>query len=233
MAAVRKNAREPSLAVSVFLGLIVALIGVVLGAGYMMALPATHYPSVEEREKALEATSESEVIRPPDLYYYKGSVARTAQWTQKRATFVGGSATEVRVSSEQVNAWMSSSFRKPSQKKEEEASGLLLFPSPPNFYFDGDKNVHMSVDLAVDYNGREFAVTATAIGSFERSNPNGFTIQRVRLNSALVPPFLSQRVMDLILATFQETEEYQTLKDAWRKLRSVEIVDDAVVLRLR
>lgn len=235
MAVRAQKHRQPSLILTLVLGLLTLLLGAGLGAISLVAQPVepvTSLPPPEERSQGA-------------VYWVKGSGAAGGQWRAKRAAIIGEASGRLRLSEGELNAWsrsrLQSALNRSSGLEAEEESGDapgfgILEASAPQFTFvDGRLNMSAEVRFPLFSDSRRFVYQV--VGDFGTS-PGGqvrFVAEAGTLGRApllhlpLVGPLLHRQFTGL----FASGEEWQELAGHWQAIAEIAVEDEALVITLQ
>lgn len=237
MASRSKKPRRPSLVLTIVLGVLTLLLGMVLGAISLVSQEVqevSELPPAEERE-------------PGVVYYVKGSTAPGPQWRAKRAALLAGNTGVMRVSERELNDWSRSSFRQSNRpdaaQEADEADGEVDEPtffgleanvSPPNFALrEGRLQIACHLELPLFGDSRKFVYRV--IGTFESADggvrfvPGEGTFGRAPLvNIPIVGSLLHREIRGL----FTGSEEWRALAEHWSAMGAVEVEGESLVVTL-
>ncbi|WPJ95542.1 hypothetical protein SH580_19170 [Coraliomargarita algicola] len=233
--------KTPSATGVYFCAVLMALLGALLGFGYMLAFPAKAFGSQAEYETSLADSSKKPSKaakadlgpKPGDAYYIEGAVLSSRSWEAKRASLSMEGAQSVEISTGEINAWMAAKFR-PGQSASEndEEANLLIVPGVPNVGIVGDGQFYLNVPTTITAFGASDDFTISVLCELNASQPK---IRSVNVRSAKVPmpQLLGARLLAVLSQGYAATEEYQIISEAFARADSVEVVGDQFVFKLR
>ena len=228
----KTDAKDPSLLGVVFFALLFALIGSVSGFTLLASIRPEPFSSVAEFESEMEKNSEKRLL---NAYYFKGPTSSLDNWVLKREILLNSNSTTVELTDAEINAWIAKKFdfvQTPlSQKKKLK---LVIIPGLPNFFINTAEGIHFSMKLEVVIQGQIIRSQILGKGHFSGENPVGFQLSELRLNEASIPfpAKLSDRLLDLLVKSLNDNEEFIALKEAWQKVNSVEVIENGIRLSL-
>ena len=229
-----KNTEEqsPSIGGILFCAVIVALVGALLGFLFLASVPPTSFKSVADLQAYLEKNPEPVLL---DVSYFEGRISRSRSWEPKRETLLNGSATTVEFTADELNAWMSSKFRNSSPAASgEDAPDIVILPGVPNFFIDEKAGFFFNLPTNLTVYGSAHDCIIMAKGHFSGAQPE-FTMDALHANGAAIPLLggLGDQFVGALLQAYSETDEFVAVQAAWEKVESVELVGDAIRLKLR
>lgn len=219
---------------ALFMGILSAMFGALLGVLYMASFPASAFNSVREFDSFMEAKAERQ-DRPGDAYFMKGQNLQTREWEAKRQALIDGEAgSVVDLADRELNAWFSSKFKVGKPPKSEGLPNLTILPSVPNIYF-GDEIVYVSLPVEISLFGKSYDHTIFITGTFSDDGELKLQIESLNLDSAGMP-FLDQvgsTFVNRILQAYSATEEYGVFQKICGRVESVEQSEGKLHLTLR
>lgn len=233
MSSVIKDKSEPSLLFVSIFALITAGVGGLTGFIYLMSFSSKAYSSVQERAAALEDRESTDSI-PGDAFYIEGPTLRSNSWQTKRQQLIDGSAPTIRVTAEEINAWMEAKFRPAVVQTDEENNGLMLQPDRPNVGITREGTTYLNLPTEISGYGIDGNYVLSAQVRYASGAPTRLLIDHLQIGGAAVPlpRILGAKIVSSILEAFSGTEEYPLIRQAWSRVRSVEIAEGALVLSL-
>lgn len=233
MASVLKEKSEPSL---IFVGIYAAVMvgfGILLGFIYLMSFPLQAYPSMEKRADDLEKR-ESSNSNPGDAFYIEGPRSGSSAWEAKRGQLVEGSASRVRLSAGEINAWLQNKFRPSAVAEGSESKDLLIEPDSPNIGITEDGAVYLNLPAKISGYGMDGKSIFSAQVHYTADAPPRLSVDRLQIGGAAVPlpGILGSQIVSAMQRAFSSAEEYVVLSKAWDRVQSVEASDGALVLTL-
>ena len=192
------------------------LLGAVIAAGYLAVQPV-------QSVRSMPAEPEKGVV-----YYVTGSEsgAARAQSMRKRQLLVEGGATEIRLSEQELNAWIASSQANPDGEDDE--SGILKVDSV-NFRV-ADDALQIGLPCTFSLLGLNRSIIVQARGGFEKSGdrfvfaPDSLMIGGLAAHRL---PVVADIVMGQVLSGQEFPEELQS---AWGALSEVSVEGNELVL---
>ncbi|ADE54145.1 hypothetical protein [Coraliomargarita akajimensis] len=230
----KKKSQEPEVSLSgvILMAAINLVIGGLLGFIFLSSMPAKLFSSVADLERFLEDSEQSEYPKPGEVYYIKGPEAKGRAWENKRNQFLQGDASELSISVAEINSWMASRFH--AAKPDENARGIVVAPGTPNLSAEDAENIYISIPLDVMVYGKSYKKNFIATGDFMPGVPLRFQLSSGYVDSAQLPSAAAaQSVLDRLMGAYRVTDEYKAIREAWQRVESVEIVDGALILKMR
>jgi hypothetical protein len=228
---IEKALYGPSL-VEVFFGAVLGLFaGVLVACIYLVFKPV---PTLRELPKE----------RPRGMVYYlpgSDSKAKGAAWQTKQKQFLSGKS--IQVIEDELNAWVSSSFKmeappapqknKPNASTPPPAGGPapdgIFIPSKPNFKIVNDK-LQIGLNCTLNWYGVMTDVTLQSTGTFTRDGAHFvYTPETLYLGSC--PLHMLPSVSGLLMAHLTSKGKVpDEFRDAWFKLNDVVVLGGALKL---
>lgn len=228
-----KTEKSPSVLGVYFYAVLIALFGALLGFAYMMTFPAQAFSSQAEYEASLAGLEEPvPPPRPGDAYYIEGPILRTRSWETKRELLKAPGGQTVRLSPGEINAWMTAKFRQGLPPASEEEPSVLIVPGVPNVAITEAGIMHLNLPTTITAYGSTNDFTVCARGVFAALD---FRFETIRVSNAKLPlpNILGTRLFETLAQSYQSTEEYAILSEAFARAASVEIEDGELVFVLR
>jgi hypothetical protein len=228
------NKSEPSRFFVFFYALVFCGFGLLLGVAYMMSFPLKVYSNLEERAAALEGRKSLDSV-PGDAFYIEGPTLRNRAWERKREQFLNGGATSLRVTPGEVNAWFAAKFRSANTETGEEESGLTLIPSLPSIGVSEEGTLYLNLPAKIKGYGMDGDHVLSARARYASGAPAKLLVEHLQIGGAAVPlpGVLGSRIVSKIIRGFSTAEEYALIREAWKRVESVEIGENALVFSLR
>ena len=218
------------------LGFSFASLGVMLGFAYMLQfegkavakasdLPVPAESSAEEAEEAEDVPP----IKPGDTFYVENRLSNTRNWIEARQQIVEGTASEVRLSGGDLNAWIRQ--RTQLLVPPEESRGILVIPGRPAFGTGRDNTFYINMSLQVSAYGLKDELKLIAQCGTEGA---GIRVDSLFLNSARIPlaSTLGQRLLLTLTRPFQGNEDFEIIRDAISRADSLQVSGGEFVLKL-
>jgi hypothetical protein len=208
--------------------------GILLAFSLLVSTPLKRFTSVKDRDVFLEQNAGAG-IKPGELYYFEGPVARGREWQQKLDVFLNGTDTVLEVTAAQVNACLASMLRPPSQPPAGASSTIMIVPKMPNLFVDENEGIFFSLPTEVSIFGSQHKLVVCARGHFSPGSEVTFTMEALYLNNAGIPVMggLADRVVATVLQGYLQSAEFIALRQAWAQVESAELVADTIRLKLR
>lgn len=208
-------------------------LGGVLGFICLMLFPLHAYPNLQEREKAL-AGRESRDAYPGDAFYIEGPISRSPEWQVKRQELIDASASTIRVSVGEINAWLEAKFRTSAVPASEGETGLVLRPERPNVGMTADGTTYLNLPANISGYGLDGNYVLSAKVSYRAGAPARLSVEQVQIAGAAVPlpGIIGARIVSAIIESFSSAEEYALIREAWSRVQSVQTTDGAFVFIL-
>lgn len=227
------DVKDPSLFGVVFCALLVALLGALFGFDLLASIPSQPFESIADYESALEENVEPKFLNP---HYFKGATsAPSNEWAQKRETFLNENSTTLDVNDADINAWVASQCTQ-VQVSSSEGEGPKQFAVlyPPNFFIDATKGIHFNIPVEISIPGKTVDCVLIGEGRFSSGNSPDFRLSKLSLNAASIPfpDKLCGRLLEPVFESFYGSDEFAALKDAWKKVDSVELIERGIRLNL-
>lgn len=228
-----KKTSETSL---LFIGIYACMmlwIGCFLGFISLILFPLKSYAKEQEHEQALEERAFSHPM-PGDAYYIEGPISRSSSWELKRQQLIDGSASTIRISVGEVNAWLNAKFRALATPQDEEARGLIIEPDRPNVGISEAGTIYLNLPTKLTGYGLDGGYVMSARVRFKDGAPARLAINRLQIAGAAVPfpRLIGSGIASRLIAAFSSAEEYGVMRDAWQAVQSVETADSDFILHL-
>ena len=226
--------KGPSRAGLVCTASLLAWAGMLLAFSLLVSSPLKRYTSVKDRDVFFEHNAGAG-LKPGELYYFEGAVARGREWQPKLAVFLNGTNTVLEVTAAEVNACIASMLRPPSRPPAAESSTIMIVPKMPNLFVDENEGIFFSLPTEVSIFGSHHKLVVCARGHFSPGSEVTFTMEALYLNNAAIPVLggLADRVVATLLKGYSESAEFIAFRQAWAKVESAEVVADTIRLKLR
>lgn len=207
--------------------------GVFLGVIYLMSFPLEAYSSLDERAAAMEGRESLDPI-PGDAFYIEGPTLRTGTWGVKREQLFNASSQRIRVTPGEVNAWFEAKLRSAAPTTEEEKSDLTLVPEEPNLGISKEGVIYLNLPANISGYGMNGDYVLSAQVRFAKGSPAKLKVEHLQIAGAAIPfpSLLGSQIVSNIIKGFNSAEEYALFSEAWKRVESVEVEGDALVLTL-
>lgn len=227
-----KSEKSPSVLGFYFYASLMALFGASLGFVYMVNFPAQAFSSQKEYEASLaELEAPIPAPKPGDAYFVEGPVVRTRTWEPKRAQLVAAGPQTVKFSAGEINAWMTAKFR-PGSSPAGEVSSVLIVPGVPNVAITEAGTLYLNLPTTITAYGSssDFTVSARCV-----VDASGLQFKTIQVSSAKVPfpNSLGKKIFEILSQSYQSSEEYTILSDAFARANSIELIGGELVFKLR
>lgn len=207
------------------------IVGCILGFIFLASFPVKALASMDEL-KALNTAREDRPLGPKDGYYFETPQGQSRNWQAQRDKLLNGTVSEIDISFSDLNAWLGNSFRPGSPPVGPDKPKIVFSPREPKLGTDGSGTVYISLPVSASVWGVAKRYLVSAKGHF---NANGhFDLEQMKVNNAIVPqiPGLASSVFNALLGSFSGTEEYESLSQAWSKVKSVEVTENSLLIKL-
>jgi hypothetical protein len=225
--------KSPSIFGVFFFATLMALLGALLGFVYMASFQAQAFSSQADYEASLAEIEEPiPAVKPGDTYYIEGSIASNRSWEVKRQQLAQGQAVSVRIAEPELNAWMSAQFRQRTPSNDADKASLLIVPAVPNIALLGEGSFYLNLPITITAYGSTRDFTLSARCHLDASSKLSF--ESVSLSSAKVPlpDIVGARLLEVLMQSYQSTEEYQILSEAFARADSVAVEGRELVFNL-
>lgn len=234
MSLVNKKEEENTSGNGVFvMAILVALVGMLLGALYLSSYPALAFSGEKDLNSFLEGKADRPV-RPGDFYYMEGSALRTSEWEKKRNLLLGDASGMVELTHGEFNGWLASKFRAPPPASGDDAGSVLISPGVPTVYFD-ETNIYFNLPTEIVFFGTSRKYSISAKGQLSDGGPVQFKIDSIHFNNAGVPlgNILGKQIMGMLMKAYTSTEEFIEMHGAWARIESIEQGDGVIRIQKR
>ena len=232
MKPVQKEDTGPTLIGIIISALCMATIGCLLGFAFLSAFPVKAIATAKDLEGILEERA-GLAARPGQAYYFEAPIARSRNWELQRQALLSGTAPSAEFQFEDLNAWASRYFRPASAPVNEEEPNVLLLPGTPKFGTDGTGDIYCVLPINATVFGYSKDYTVYAVGEFKPES-KAFEVKSMYVNGAAFPPVpgIAHMVFNSFLEAFAQSDEYQTLAEAWESVDAVEVTANSIRLRM-
>lgn len=217
----RRREQEPLVrpTTAFFLGLVVAVIGLLAGIGDRARYPAESVRELPTEEDRIEGR----------VYYVPGSERMSASPADIERRFVANDS-PLRLLEGDVNGWTRQTLPFPQRQQGDEKAYLSILPGPPNFRFDTDF-AQVVIPLQARLFGTDYDVALITSGKFGRSGDGAaFKPVSASLGSAPIPPFMVSIVAAFAKKIYRDADGMAELERAWSGYHSVQASEGAVTL---
>lgn len=233
MSSLTKEKAEPGL---VFVGIyafMMAGFGGLFGFIYLMSFPLKGFSNLQERAEALEARESPGPITA-DAFFIKGPTLRTSSWETKRQQLIDASATTIKVTAGEINAWLGTKFRPSAVPTDQNEKDLLIEPDRPNIGITSEGEIYLNLPAKISGYGLDGSYALSAQVRYSRASPPDLLVDHLQIGGAGVPlpGILGAQLVSAILQAFSSAEEYAVISQAWNRVQSVEVSDRALILTL-
>lgn len=229
---VAEKQKGPSLIGVFFFSIPMALIGASLGFLLLASISPKPFKSVAEYKSDLEENPRQTLL---DAHYFKGYKSSGEGWAQKRDFLIAGNGPTVILTESEMNAWLVNKFTK-LQKSflDEEEPKLFIVSGVPHFFIDVNEGIHFSMLLEIVIFGKQFNRLLIGKGYFSEDDSNKFSLSELRLNEAKIPysEKLYDYLLNSLLGSFDDNDEFVVLEEAWKNVNSVELIEGGLRLNL-
>jgi hypothetical protein len=228
-----KQKSEPSHLFVYLYAIGMAAFGVLIGMLYLMSFPMTAYSSIEDRARDLEGRESLDPV-PGDAFYIEGPTLRSRIWEAKRKQLIEGSVQTITVTEGEINAWFEAKFRGSTPTNDDDASGLVLVPDVPNLGISEEGTVYLNLPADITGYGLDGNYVLSAQVHFSSGAPAKLKVDHLQIGGASVPlpGQLGAHIVSTVIKGFKSAEEYAVFSEAWERVESVEVLDDALVFTL-
>lgn len=228
----KTDAKDSSLFSIAFFAILMALIGALFGFIALALISPKPFGSVVEFESQFEEDARPTLL---SAHYFEGSESKLNDWAQKRESLLTGDDGTIELTDSEINAWIVDKFEKPKALylKEEEPKSYIV-PGPLNVFIHADEGIYFSVPLEIVFSEKRIECLLTGQGHFAGKDPVEFRLTKLKLNEALIPfsERQNRRLLDPLLKSLYESDEFIELKGAWEKVENVELIETGVRLNL-
>ena len=224
--------KSPSLLGVAFFAILIALIGAFSGFTLLASISPEPFGSVAEYESYLEKNPEQDIS---GSHYFRGYSTGNRDWVSKRRVLLTAEDASVELKDSEINAWIIDKFKKPKVSfSERDKPKLYVAPGLPNCFIDPAEGVHFNMLLEIVVFGKQIDCLLIGKGHFSGEDPVEFHLSGLRLNKALIPfsEKLQGLLLNSLLKSLYENDEFVALKEAWEKVDSVELVENGIRLHL-
>jgi hypothetical protein len=217
----KKEASEGSLAGSVLLGVISAVIGATVGLVNLLSLGVQEVKEIPEEEE----------FNTKAVYYIAGGQRGGSAWKSKRIVLERGRAGTLSLAEGELNSWARSSF-KPDPKAEEPVTGPLGITAEQVNFRIADGKLQISARVKTPAAAGKTYLFQTS-GAFEKKGDQfAFVPETAMIGTCPVPTIggIASQVFGMLLPTYLASEEFGELNPAWAALTDVNIVGDKLNL---
>ena len=228
----KADSKSPSLFGVAFFALLIALVGALSGFTLLASLSPEPFSSVADYKSDLEKNPEQDIS---SSHYFRGYSVGDRKWVSKRRTLLIAEDATVELKDSEINAWIIDKFKKPEVSfSERDRPKLYIVPGLPNCFIDSAEGVHFNMLLEIVVFGKQIDCLLIGKGHFAEEDPVEFHLSRLRLNGALIPfpEKLHGPLLGSLLKPLYESDEFVSLKEAWKKVDSVELVENGIRLHL-
>ena len=225
---------DPNFAGMLCIAALFAWAGILLAFLFLLSFPPKRYTAIKDRDAFIEQKAGAG-IKPGELYYFEGPVARGREWQPKLEMFLNGTNATVEVTAGELNAGIASMFRQPSRPPGEKTPNISILPKTPNLFVDEKEGIFLSLPTEISMFGSHHKVEVFARGHFTTGAAVTLKIDTQYLNNAAIPAFggLADRIVGTLLKAYSESDEFKAFRQAWAQLESAEVVADKIRLKLR
>lgn len=228
----KADIKNPSLFGVAFFAILIALVGALSGFTLLVSISPEPFGSVTEYESYLEKNPEKDLS---SSHYFRGYSTENRDWVSKRRVLLAGEDTSVELKGSEINAWIIDKFKKPNVfSSEVNKSKLSIAPGLPNCVIDSAEGIHFNMLLEIVAFGKQTDCLLIGKGHFSGEDPVEFHLSGLRLNKARIPfsEKLQGLLLNSLLKSFYESDEFVLIKEAWEKVDSVELVENEIRLHL-
>lgn len=214
----------PSLAGTLFSGLLVFMIGAGLGLVSMISHPVETHQRVPDPEK----------VDPGTVVYVKGGLGGSTRWALKEKALLSDETADLELTEAELNAWSRERLEIKVPSSKEGGPGLLFLKAAPvNFRFYDDQ-VQLSTELELPGLISGMKVVYQVHGTFT-AGADGlqFLPAKATLGSAPVGvlPFANNMLMKLVGKRFATLEGVEWLDEELGSIRSVQAGQGSIILQ--
>jgi hypothetical protein len=225
--------KSPSIFGVFFFATLMALLGAVLGFAYMASFEAQAFSSQEDYQDSLADMEEPvPAVKPGDAYYIEGTIASNRSWEAKRQQLAAGKAGSVRLAETELNAWMSAKFRAGTSSTDVDQAGLLIVPAVPSFALLGEGRFFFNLPLTITAYGSTSDFTLSARCHLDPSSKISFDEVSVCSAKVPLPNIIGVQLIGILMQSYEDTEEYQILADAFAHADTVAVEGHELVFNL-
>ena len=214
----------PTVAGSVIIGLISALVGAFLAAANLAFLPVS----------AVKELPEGEDLDPKAVYFIQGEERGGTQWSAKRDFLTTGRSGAIVVTEGELNRWARSKFRaNPKGKGDGGVFDMVKFhAASPNFRIaEGLLQISAQMNIPLLKGGKIFVYQTQ--GSFDNdSGVYEFKAESGYLGRCPIPSVvnLPAIVFNMLSGQFADADEFAALEPQWASLTEIRLEGRQLVL---
>ena len=211
-----------------------ALIGASFGFDVLVSISPKPFESVAKYKSSLEENPQETILK---AYYFKGSKSKLRDWTEKRRILLTADNTAVELTDAEINAWIADKLQKQRFyfSGEDSDSKAYIVVGLPNIFTSVDEGIHFSLPLEIITFEKQVNFLLIGQGYFSENDPAKFRLSQLRLNEALIPfteKQLYSYILNPLLESCYESDELVAVKEAWKKVDTVELTENGVRLNL-
>ena len=230
-AVAKKQVNESSFNRMIVAGCAMALLGAWLGFLCLLGqIPAVF---TDEAQFAVYSEEHLDSVGVPfEAHFFKGAVASSKDWEQKRVQLFSPTTQRVELSDADLNAWFNADFRPAFNTASQQP--FQFYPRQPNIYIS-ERVVYLSIPIDVSIWGSKKKWVLFASGSFVGEGNPQFKVDSLYLNNAPFPfaGAYGSSVLNALVNVFRGAEDYQSLVEAWGRIESIEIESNRMQIQLR
>lgn len=232
--------KNPSLLGVAFFAVVMAVVGASFGFLLLATIPSKAYATIADYQKATEKSPEGDSKNTSQKklqrsYHFEGSKASGSVWVQKREMLLTANDEPLVLTDSEINSWATYKLKKLRLSfSDKERPSVFMVLGAPNFFIDETDGVHFSIAVEVVTFGMRIQSMLIGKGSFSGEDGSEFNLNEFRLNDARIPyaEKMYDDLLDALLESFQKSEEFALIKEAWEKVDSVELVGNGIRLNL-
>ncbi len=225
--------KDPSIFGVIFYAVIMALIGALSGFVVLASISPESYGSIAEYESDLGENPEPTLLNP---YYFEGFTSVKNSWGIKRQILLTANETTLELTDAEINAWLTEKFGYLKIPFSGEGkSKIAIVPGLPNVFIGKTECIHFHIPLEVLIMDRKIDhFLLIGKGYFSDGDPTKFNLSSLSLNAAAIPLVekIGAYLVDTLLESIYQDDEFITVKEAWGKVSSLEVIEDGIRLKI-